>query len=168
MNRNEIRIKPQDGIFRKMGIKNVDVTEIIFSERNKKMRFICNVPSVDELNELDVIYENIKKNFGKELEVDFTVSFSENDIRKEQLIEIVERALIRLKARNAISKSFLYLYRISIENESINITLAEQSAIDILRSSQIDEKLETILENFGIYNFKVKFVLGDFSQEDLR
>ena len=26
MNRNEIRIKPQDGIFRKMGIKNVDVT----------------------------------------------------------------------------------------------------------------------------------------------
>ena len=95
MNRNEIRIKPQDGIFRKMGIKNVDVTEIIFSERNKKMRFICNVPSVDELNELDVIYENIKKNFGKELEVDFTVSFSENDIRKEQLIEIVERAIIR-------------------------------------------------------------------------
>ena len=24
MNRNEIRIKPQDGIFRKMGIKNVE------------------------------------------------------------------------------------------------------------------------------------------------
>ena len=37
MNRKEIRIKPQDGIFRKMGIKNVDVTEIIFSERNKKL-----------------------------------------------------------------------------------------------------------------------------------
>lgn len=165
MNRKEIRIKPQDGIFRKMGIKNVDVTEIIFSERNKKMRFKCNVPSVNELNELDLIYENIKKNFGKELEVDFTVSFSENDIRKEQLVEIVERAIIRLKARNAISKSFLYLYRVTIETESINITLAEQSAIDILKSSQIDEKLENILENFGIYNFKVKFILGDFSQE---
>ena len=165
MNRNEIRIKPQDGIFRKMGIKNVDVTEIIFYERNKKMRFKCCVPSVNELNELDVIYENIKKNFGKELEVDFNVDFTEKDIRKEQLIEIVERAIIRLKARNAISKSFLYLYRIGIEDENINITLAEQSAIDILKSSQIDEKLETILENFGIYNFKVRFLLGDFSQE---
>ena len=47
MNRNEIRIKPQDGIFRKMGIKNVDVTEIIFSEWNKKISFIFNVSSVD-------------------------------------------------------------------------------------------------------------------------
>ena len=105
MNRKEIRIKPQDGIFRKMGIKNVDVTEIIFSERNKKMRFKCNVPSVNELNELDLIYENIKKNFGKELEVDFTVSFSENDIRKEQLVEIVERAIIRLKESSHSSAS---------------------------------------------------------------
>ena len=65
MNRNEIRIKPQDGIFRKMGIKNVDVTEIIFSERNKKMRFICNVPSVDESNELDSSMKILRKTLVK-------------------------------------------------------------------------------------------------------
>ena len=37
MSRNEIRIKPQDGIFRQMGIENVSIREIVFYERNKKM-----------------------------------------------------------------------------------------------------------------------------------
>ncbi|HJH06965.1 MAG TPA: PHP domain-containing protein, partial [Fusobacterium ulcerans] len=165
MNRNEIRIKPQDSIFRQMGINSVDIKEIIFSERNKKMKFMCSVPCVKDLCELDIIYENIKKNFGKELEVDFRVEYTEKEMMKEELVIIVERAIIRLKARNAISKSFLYFYRIKIEENAVNIELNEKTAIEILMSSGIDDRLEEILENYGIYNFKVKFILGDFSKE---
>ena len=165
MSRNEIRIKPQDGIFRQMGIENVSINEIVFYERNKKMKFMCSVPSVKDLKELDIIYENIKKNFGKELEVDFKVEYSKSEIMREELVTIVEKAIIRLKARNAISKSFLYFYRIRIEEAIIDIELNDKTSIEILLQSKIDEKLENILENYGIFNFKVKFVHGDFSKE---
>ena len=165
MSRNEIRIKPQDGIFRQMGIENVSIREIVFYERNKKMKFMCSVPSVKDLKELDIIYENIKKNFGKELEVDFKVEYTKSEIMREELVTIVEKAIIRLKARNAISKSFLYFYRIRIEETIIDIELNDKTSIEILLQSKIDEKLENILENYGIFNFKVKFVHGDFSKE---
>lgn len=165
MSRNEIRIKPQDGIFRQMGIENVSIREIVFYERNKKMKFMCSVPSVKDLKELDIIYENIKKNFGKELEVDFKVEYTKSEIMREELVTIVEKAIIRLKARNAISKSFLYFYRIRIEETVIDIELNDKTSIEILLQTKIDEKLEKILENYGIYNFKVKFIHGDFSKE---
>lgn len=165
MSRNEIRIKPQDGIFRQMGIENVSINEIVFYERNKKMKFMCSVPSVKDLKELDIIYENIKKNFGKELEVDFKVEYTKSEIMREELVTIVEKAIIRLKARNAISKSFLYFYRIRIEETVIDIELNDKTSIEILLQTKIDEKLEKILENYGIYNFKVKFIHGDFSKE---
>lgn len=165
MSRNEIRIKPQDGIFRRMGIENVSINEIVFYERNKKMKFMCSVPSVKDLKELDIIYENIKKNFGKELEVDFKVEYTKSEIMREELVTIVEKAIIRLKARNAISKSFLYFYRIRIEETVIDIELNDKTSIEILLQTKIDEKLEKILENYGIYNFKVKFIHGDFSKE---
>ena len=165
MSRNEIRIKPQDGIFRQMGIENVSINEIIFYERNKKMKFMCSVPSVKDLKELDIIYENIKKNFGKELEVDFKVEYTKSEIMREELVTIVEKAIIRLKARNAISKSFLYFYRIRIEETVIDIELNDKTSIEILLQTKIDEKLEKILENYGIYNFKVKFIHGNFSKE---
>ena len=165
MSRNEIRIKPQDGIFRQMGIENVSINEIVFYERNKKMKFMCSVPSVKDLKELDIIYENIKKNFGKELEVDFKVEYTKSEIMREELVTIVEKAIIRLKARNAISKSFLYFYRIRIEETVIDIELNDKTSIEILLQTKIDEKLEKILENYGIYNFKVKFIHGNFSKE---
>ena len=165
MSRNEIRIKPQDGIFRQMGIENVSIREIVFYERNKKMKFMCSVPSVKDLKELDIIYENIKKNFGKELEVDFKVEYTKSEIMREELVTIVEKAIIRLKARNAISKSFLYFYRIRIEETVIDIELNDKTSIEILLQTKIDEKLEKILENYGIYNFKVKFIHGNFSKE---
>lgn len=164
MSNYKIRIKPEDSIFRKMGIKSITVDEILFSERNKKIRFVCSVPSIQQLNEIDIIRENMKKKFGKELDIDFKIKFEEKNITKEELVSLVEKAIDTLKIKNAISKSFLYLYRISISS-NINIILAEQSAIDILKQSQIDEKLVEILENFGIYNFKIHFILGDFSKE---
>lgn len=161
----EVEIKPQEGFFRKMGLKNVEVNKIIFSERSKYMKFVCSLSSIDNIDELDIIYNEIRKTFPHGLEIDFKITFSNNEITKEQLIKIVEKSINRLKEKNAISKSFLYLYKIKITDNIINIILVEDSAVDILKSSNIDTKLEDILGNFGIYNFKIKFIAGDFSEQ---
>lgn len=164
MQKYKIRIKPEDGIFRKMGIRNIIVSEIVFSEKNKKIKFICEVPTINNLNEIDLINDSIKRKFGKELDVDFQIEFQDKNMTKENLISIVDKAIEILKTKNAISRSFLYLYRIHIDT-TIDIILGEQGAIAILKQSQIGEKIEEILNKFGVHNFKVRFTVGDFSKE---
>ena len=115
MQKYKIRIKPEDGIFRKMGIRNIIVSEIVFSEKNKKIKFICEVPTINNLNEIDLINDSIKRKFGKELDVDFQIEFQDKNMTKENLISIVDKAIEILKTKNAISRSFLYLYRIHID-----------------------------------------------------
>ncbi|MGL4999318.1 PolC-type DNA polymerase III [Cetobacterium sp.] len=148
-----------------MGIENIEVTEIIFSERNKKMDLICVVSTPDDLKGLDKAYENLKKKFGSELDIDFKIEYMSREITKENFLEIVERVIDKLKKTNAISKSFLYLYRISIKDKSVNIELKNEMAVETLYSSNLDIKIETLLENYGIKGFKVKFISGDFNSE---
>ncbi|MGL5089270.1 MAG: PolC-type DNA polymerase III [Cetobacterium sp.] len=148
-----------------MGIDNIEVTEIIFSERNKKMDLICVVSTPDDLKGLDKAYENLKKKFGSELDIDFKIEYMSREITKANFLEIVERVIDKLKKTNAISKSFLYLYRISIKDKSVNIELKNEMAVETLYSSNLDIKIETLLENYGIKGFKVNFVSGDFNSE---
>ncbi|MGL6024314.1 MAG: PHP domain-containing protein, partial [Cetobacterium sp.] len=148
-----------------MGIDNIEVTEIIFSERNKKMDLICIVSTPDDLKGLDKAYENLKKKFGSELDIDFKIEYMSKEITKENFLEIVERVIDKLKKTNAISKSFLYLYRISIKDKSVNIELKNEMAVETLYSSNLDVKIEALLEKYGIKGFKVNFISGDFNSE---
>ncbi|MGL5917813.1 MAG: PolC-type DNA polymerase III [Cetobacterium sp.] len=148
-----------------MGIDNIEVTEIVFSERNKKMDLICVVSTPEDLKGLDKAYENLKKKFGNELDIDFKIEYMSKEITKENFLEIVERVIDKLKKKNAISKSFLYLYRISIKDKSVDIELKNEMAVETLYSSNLDIKIETLLENYGIKGFKVNFVSGDFNSE---
>ncbi|MGL5962464.1 MAG: PolC-type DNA polymerase III, partial [Cetobacterium sp.] len=163
--RREIRIRPQRNIFKEMGIDNIEVTEIVFSERNKKMDLICVVSTPEDLKGLDKAYENLKKKFGSELDIDFKIEYMSKEITKENFLEIVERVIDKLKKKNAISKSFLYLYRISIKDKSVDIELKNEMAVETLYSSNLDVKIENLLENYGIKGFKVNFVSGDFNSE---
>ncbi|MGL4910011.1 MAG: hypothetical protein ACRC4J_02265, partial [Cetobacterium sp.] len=81
--RREIRIRPQRNIFKEMGIDNIEVTEIVFSERNKKMDLICVVSTPEDLKGLDKAYENLKKKFGSELDIDFKIEYMSKEITKE-------------------------------------------------------------------------------------
>lgn len=163
--RREIRIRPQRNIFKEMGIENIEITEIVFSERNKKMDLICVVSTPQDLKGLDKAYENLKKKFGTELDIDFKIEYMSKEISKESFLEIVERVIEKLKKTNAISKSFLYLYRVSIKENSVNIELKNEMAVETLYSSNLDVKLQSLLENYGIKGFKVNFVSGDFNSE---
>ncbi|MGL5190790.1 MAG: hypothetical protein ACRC7S_14195, partial [Cetobacterium sp.] len=130
--RREIRIRPQRNIFKDMGIENIEITEIVFSERNKKMDLICVVSTPQDLKGLDKAYENLKKKFGNELDINFKIDYLTKEITKENFLEIIERVIEKLKRTNAISKSFLYLYRISIKNEVIDIELKNEMAVETL------------------------------------
>lgn len=162
-------IKPQKSLFEDMGIKKIEVCEIIYHDRNKKIDFKCDVSTVNDLYELDIIYENIKKKFGKELEVDFKLKYKEENLSTEDVKSIVERSIQRLKVRNAISKSFLYFYKIHIKETDkhylIKIELNDETAIDILKAQKIHYKLEEIIKNYGIHNAQIEFISGDFSNE---
>ncbi|MDX8335354.1 PolC-type DNA polymerase III [Candidatus Cetobacterium colombiensis] len=148
-----------------MGIENIEVTEIVFSERNKKMDLICVVSTPQDLKGLDKAYENLKKKFGNELDIDFKINYMTKEISRENFLEIVERVIEKLKKTNAISKSFLYLYRISIKGETVDIELKNEMAVETLYGSNLDIKIQSLLENYGIKGFKVNFVSGDFNSE---
>lgn len=163
--RREIRIKPARDIFKELGIENITIKEIVFSERNKKMDLYCFVATPSDLTGLDKAYENLKKKFGKELDIDFKIEYLSKEITKEQFLEIVERGIAKLKETNAISKSFLYLYRITILDGVINIELKNEMAVNTLYNSNLDVRIEQLLENYGISSFKVNFTAGDFNSE---
>lgn len=170
MSNHSIKIKPQKNLFEDMGVKNIEVIEIIYYERNKKIIFTCVSSSVKYLSELDLIYENIKRKFGKDLEVDFKLTYEEKNLQKEDIKIIVERAINRLKARNAICKSFLYFYRITLDEKANGsyiaiLQLNDKMAVDTLKSNNTHFKLEEIIKNYGVLDISVEFGTGDFSKE---
>ncbi|SJZ42699.1 DNA polymerase-3 subunit alpha [Cetobacterium ceti] len=165
MKKGEIRIKPQRNIFKDMGIDNIDVKEIIFNKRTKEMDMLCVVASPKDLEKLDKVYKDLKNKFGNDIEIGFKIEYLEKEITREEFLEIVEKVIENLKRVNAISRSFLYLYRISINNKNINIELKNELAVETLYGSNINARLEILLENYGVEGYSVKFISGDFSSE---
>ena len=163
--RRDIKIRPQRDIFKEMGIENIQATEIVISERKKKLEIICLMNAPKDLKGLDKAEENLQKKFGRELNICFKINYLTEEIHTKDFVNIVERAIERLKRTNAISKSFLYLYLISIEEKNIEIKLKNEMAVETLYGSNIDGKIQDILEDYGIKGFKVIFIVGDFSKE---
>lgn len=164
--KREIRIKPKRDIFKEMGIDNIEISQIVFTERNRKMDLYCMVSTPRDLVGLDKAYENLKKKFGDELKIDFRVEYLNKDISEDDFLIIIEKAIEKLKKTNAISKSFLYLYRVSFrDGKIIEIKLENEMVIETLYNSDIDSKIKNILERYGVTGFDIKFVKGDFTKE---
>ncbi len=163
--RNVVRIKPRKNIFEPLGVKNIDITEIAIHEREKRIEITCIITAPGNLRELDRIEEALQSKFGEGSEFDFDVEFLNKEISKDELKEIIERIIKEIKKTNAISRSFLYLYRINIQPGFINIELKNQVAVETLIGSNVDYKLNTALQKYGIDNFQIKLVTGDFTKE---
>ncbi len=162
----EIKIKPNEKMFVNIGLKEVKVEEIIYNERHKKLTLQCLLSSFKDFNEIDMLDEKLKKNFGEHLTIEIKVNLNVDKITKTELKDIVERAIKKLKKVNAISKSFLYFYRVLIEAETIKIELKDEMSMETLNNSDIQTKLKNIIKNYGIEGFQVEFVIGDFSKKE--
>ncbi|MEG0729765.1 MAG: PolC-type DNA polymerase III, partial [Cetobacterium sp.] len=99
-----------------------------------------------------------------DLEINFKIDYLNKEITKEDFLSIVEKVIEKLKKNNAVSRSFLYLYRIRVLENEIEIELKNELAVETLYTSGINERLENILSNYGVNGFKIKFSYGDFSE----
>ncbi|MDP0494317.1 MAG: PolC-type DNA polymerase III [Fusobacterium sp. JB021] len=161
----KIKITPKENFFHYLGAKNIFVKLILFFNKTKTLKIKCSIKNPSFISETDLISKELKKTFGSSISIEFEIQYKDNKISKETLINIVDKAICKLKENNATSKSFLFLYRINIEQNKIIIELKNKIAIDNLYDSKINIKLEKILAEFGINNFNVSFIPGDFSKE---
>jgi DNA polymerase-3 subunit alpha (Gram-positive type) len=161
----EIIIEPSANIFASLGIKEIEIQEIRYNERYKRLSIDCFLLSTDFFHEIDTLENKLKNHFGEKLIVEIKLTLKTTEIKKEELRKIVERAIKKLKEKNAISRSFLYFYRIALESDYINIELNDEMSVKTLYDSNINIKLEKKISNYGINGFKIKFIVGDFSKK---
>lgn len=158
MESNQILINPNQEVFSKMGVKNLEIKNILLNTRYRKIIFSCSINSYSCIEEIDLISKNVLEKFGNELEVDFlTEAKEEFALGDEDLKNVVDRAIARLKLRNSTSRSFLSFYKLAICNDIICIKLNDDNSINILKEMRIDIKLEKILSDYGIKNKRVEF-----------
>ncbi|MGL6100742.1 MAG: PolC-type DNA polymerase III, partial [Fusobacteriaceae bacterium] len=161
----DIKIRPQEDIFHKIGLKEVRVKEIRFNKRHRRLVLKCLISSVQHFSEIDILEEKIKKSFGNELVVTVKIEIESDEITREDLHEIVERAIKKLKEKSAVSRSFLYFYRVIIESDKITVELNDQTSIDTLKEAEIDIKLKQTLSNMGVSSLEIDFKVGDFTKK---
>ena len=165
MNRNFVKIKPRKNVFEANGVKNIEIREIYIYEKHKRIELLTAVVSPEHLDELDAIENGIRQKFGSEVSIRLRVEFVEKEMSLHNLKLIVDRSVKDLKRRNAISRSFLYFYRVLIEKEMIFVELKSETALSSLLSAEIDIKLNQVIKNYGVNNFQIKLRVGDFTQE---
>lgn len=162
---NRVAINVKEDFFSQIGANNISIKNIIFEKLAKKLKINCIVKNPSFIGETDLISKELEKKLGASFSIEFEVEYENKEISKKELIDIIEKSIEHLKLKNAVSKSFLFLYRIRVENQKIFIELKNDMAIESLYESKINKKLEVILSNYGIHNFIVSFVSGDFSKE---
>ena len=160
-----VTIKTRPDFFKNAGAENIKVKELMYDERIKKLKIFCTLGGPCYICETDIVCNDLHKKFGDSLSIEFEIEYENNEITRNDLMQIMEKVISELKKKNAVSRSFLYLYRIKIEDRKIIIELKNELAIETLYESKINLRLETLLAEYGIRGFKVQFVAGDFSKE---
>ncbi|MGB6129850.1 MAG: PolC-type DNA polymerase III [Psychrilyobacter sp.] len=165
MPRNIVKIRPKKNLFESVGVKNIELKEIIIYEKLKKIELLCVVKNLHNLDELDLIQKEINKKFGDKLELDLGVEFETANLTKMDIKLVVERIIKELKTTSAPSRSFLHLYRVYIHDQHIDIELKDQVSLENLLKAEVDIKLNTKLGKYGINNLDIRLLVGDFTRE---
>lgn len=164
MKSRQVLIKPNLNVFSNMGVKNLEIKNILLNTMTKKIIFDCSVSSISCIEDIDRIYKNVSEKFGRDLEVAFTTE-NHYEFSEEDLKNIIKRAIERLKEKNSTSRSFLCFYKIHIKEKRIILELNDENAVFILKELKINIKIETLLSEYGIKNRMVSFLSGDLSKE---
>lgn len=165
MNNRQIIIEPNIEVFSRLGIKSIKIKNILLNTRIKRITFNCTVSCMSCIDDIDIIYTDVLSKFGRELEIKF-ITDSENLFLEDKDIKIItNRAIERLKTKNTTSKSFLCFYKLHIKEKYIIIELNDENTKFMLEEVKIASKIEDILYEYGIKNYKIIFSVGDFSRE---
>jgi len=158
-------IEPNMEVFEKLGVKNIEIKNILLNTRTKRITFNCSVSCMGCIDDIDTIYKDVLSKFGREIEIEFVTENKELKLEDEEIKTIAIRAIERLKSRNTTSKSFLCFYKVYIKNNYIIIELNDEHIKFMLEEVKISSKIESILAEYGLKDYKIMFSVGDFSKE---
>ena len=165
MNNRQIMIEPNMEVFEKLGVKNIEIKNILLNTRTKRITFNCSVSCMGCIDDIDTIYKDVLSKFGREIEIEFVTENKELKLEDEEIKTIAIRAIERLKSRNTTSKSFLCFYKVYVKNNYIIIELNDEHIKFMLEEVKISSKIESILAEYGLKDYKIMFSIGDFSKE---
>ena len=120
---------------------------------------------MDCIDDIDIIYKDILTKFGRELDIEFITDNKNLSLKDEDIKAIAIRAIERLKTRNITFKSFLYFYKLYVKDNYIIIELNDENTKFMLEEVKIFSKIESILNEYGLKDYKIVFSVGDFSKE---
>jgi len=158
-------IEPNMEVFEKLGVKNIEIKNILLNTRTKRITFNCSVSCMGCIDDIDTIYKDVLSKFGREIEIEFVTENKELKLEDEEIKTIAIRAIERLKSRNTTSKSFLCFYKVYVKNNYIIIELNDEHIKFMLEEVKISSKIESILAEYGLKDYKIMFSVGDFSKE---
>ena len=165
MNNRQIIIEPNMEVFSKLGVKSIEIKNILLNTRIKRITFNCAVSSMNCIDDIDIIYKDVLSKFGRELDIEFITDNKNLSLKDEDIKAIAIRAIERLKTRNTTSKSFLYFYKLYVKDNYIIIELNDENTKFMLEEVKISSKIESILNEYGLKDYKIVFSVGDFSKE---
>ena len=165
MNNRQIIIEPNMEVFSKLGVKSIEIKNILLNTRIKRITFNCAVSSMNCIDDIDIIYKDILSKFGRELDIEFITDNKNLSLKDEEIKTIAIRAIERLKTKNTTSKSFLCFYKLHVQNNYIVIELNDENTKFMLEEVKISSKIESILDEYGVKDYKIIFSVGDFSKE---
>ena len=165
MNSRQITIEPNMEVFEKLGVKSIEIKNILLNTRTKRITFNCSVSCMGCIDNIDTIYKDVLSKFGREIEIEFVTENKELKLEDEEIKTIAIRAIERLKSRNTTSKSFLCFYKVYVKNNYIIIELNDEHIKFMLEEVKISSKIESILAEYGLKDYKIMFSVGDFSKE---
>ena len=165
MNNRQIIIEPNMEVFSKLGVKSIEIKNILLNTRIKRITFNCAVSSMNCIDDIDIIYKDVLSKFGRELEIEFITDNKNLSLKDEEIKTIAIRAIEKLKTKNTTSKSFLCFYKLHIKDNYIVIELNDENTKFMLEEVKISSKIENILDEYGVKDYKIIFSVGDFSKE---
>ena len=165
MNNRQIIIEPNMEVFSKLGVKSIEIKNILLNTRIKRITFNCAVSSMNCIDDIDIIYKDILSKFGRELDIEFITDNKNLSLKDDEIKTIAIRAIERLKTKNTTSKSFLCFYKLHIKDNYIVIELNDENTKFMLEEVKISSKIENILDEYGVKDHKIIFSVGDFSKE---
>ena len=165
MNNRQIIIEPNMEVFSKLGVKSIEIKNILLNTRIKRITFNCSVSCMNCIDDIDIIYKDILSKFGRELEIEFITDNKNLSLKDDEIKTIAIRAIERLKTKNTTSKSFLCFYKLHIKDNYIVIELNDENTKFMLEEVKISSKIENILDEYGVKDYKIIFSVGDFSKE---
>jgi len=165
MNNRQIIIEPNMEVFSKLGVKSIEIKNILLNTRIKRITFNCSVSCMNCIDDIDIIYKDVLSKFGRELEIEFITDNKNLSLKDEEIKSIAIRAIEKLKTKNTTSKSFLCFYKLHIKDNYIVIELNDENTKFMLEEVKISSKIENILDEYGVKDYKIIFSVGDFSKE---